>query len=158
MREPNGNDEFNPAQARMAAGVLFFDDAGRVLLVRPTYKDGWDIPGGYVEPGESPRAACIREVAEELGIKPPIGDLLVIDWAPHPTDGDKILFIFGGGHLSDDDLARVQLDTDEISEYAFHTTDQLPQVLIPRLARRVAAAAAAHGSARIVYLEHGTET
>lgn len=155
MSEQQETDDFNPASARLAAGVLFFDDAGRVLLVKPTYKDGWDIPGGYVEPGESPRAACIREVAEELGIKPPIGDLLVTDWAPHPTDGDKILFVFDGGCLADSDLARVQLATDEIGEYAFHAVDQLAAALIPRLAHRVVAAAEAHQTGRSVYLEHG---
>jgi cytochrome P450 len=32
--------------------VLFFDAAGRVMLVRPTFKSGWDIPGGYVEHDE----------------------------------------------------------------------------------------------------------
>ncbi|MGW6244366.1 NUDIX domain-containing protein [Streptomyces roseolus] len=34
---------------RVAAGVLFFDDAGRVLLVDPVYKEPWEIPGGAVE-------------------------------------------------------------------------------------------------------------
>jgi ADP-ribose pyrophosphatase YjhB (NUDIX family) len=70
------------ARPRVASGALFFDAEGRLLLVKPTYKDGWDIPGGYVEPGETPREACEREVAEELGIRPRIGDLLVADWAP----------------------------------------------------------------------------
>ena len=85
------------ARPRVAAGALFVDDAGRVMLVRPTYKDYWDIPGGYVEPGESPRAACIREVREELGIEPSIGDALIVDWAPAVEEGDKILLIFDGG-------------------------------------------------------------
>jgi 8-oxo-dGTP diphosphatase len=58
-----------PPMARplVAAGALFTDPAGRLLMVRPTYKEFWDIPGGYVEPGESPRDACTREVREELG-------------------------------------------------------------------------------------------
>ena len=56
------------ATPRVAAGALFSDESGRVLLVKPTYKKTWDIPGGYVEPGESPRAACIREIREELGL------------------------------------------------------------------------------------------
>jgi ADP-ribose pyrophosphatase YjhB (NUDIX family) len=42
------------ARPRVAAGLLVHDDQGRVLMVKPTYKDGWDIPGGYVEPDESP--------------------------------------------------------------------------------------------------------
>jgi ADP-ribose pyrophosphatase YjhB (NUDIX family) len=44
----------------VAAGVLFFDDAGRVLLVQPTYKDHWEIPGGYVETRETPVQAPYR--------------------------------------------------------------------------------------------------
>ena len=92
-------EEFRSATPRVAAGVLFRDGAGRVLLVKPTYKQGWDIPGGYVEPGESPKQAALRELREELGISPAIGRLLIVDWAPHPNEGDKLLFIFDGGHL-----------------------------------------------------------
>ena len=65
---------------RVAAGVLFLDETDRVLLVVPSYKDFLDLPGGYVEPGESPRAAAQREVREELAIEPPVGRLLVADW------------------------------------------------------------------------------
>jgi 8-oxo-dGTP diphosphatase len=83
---------------------LFCDDEGRVMLVRPTYKPHWDIPGGYVEPDESPYQACLREVGEEPGITPRLGDLLVVDWAPANHEGDKILYIFDGGTLSQDYL------------------------------------------------------
>ena len=41
---------------RMAAAVLFFDAADRLLLVEPTYKPTWELPGGTVEADESPRA------------------------------------------------------------------------------------------------------
>ena len=58
------------ATPRVAAGVLIRDDAGRVLLVKPTYKDGWEIPGGYVEKGESPHAAATREVAVAGLVRP----------------------------------------------------------------------------------------
>ena len=51
----------------VAAGALFRDAGGRVLLVKPHYKAGWEIPGGMVEPGETPSEACAREVTEELG-------------------------------------------------------------------------------------------
>jgi ADP-ribose pyrophosphatase YjhB (NUDIX family) len=71
-----------PTAPKVAAGVLFIDEQERVMLVRPTYKDYWDIPGGYVEAGESPLQACIREVAEELGLQVKITRLLTVDWAP----------------------------------------------------------------------------
>jgi len=98
-----------------AAGVLFFDATERVMLVRPTYKPGWDIPGGYVEQDESPLAACRREVREELGITPPIGRLVVVDWAPHPDEGDKVVFVFDGDELSPGDLAALHLDPAELA-------------------------------------------
>ena len=49
------------ATPRVTAGALFVDD-GQVLMVHKTYGNGWDIPGGYVDIGESPAAACHREL------------------------------------------------------------------------------------------------
>ncbi len=56
------------ARPLVAAGLLMRDDAGRMLMVRPTYKDGCDIPGGYVEPDESPAEAARRELREEAQV------------------------------------------------------------------------------------------
>lgn len=89
------------ATPRVAAGALFFDPTGRVLLVHPTYKDTWDVPGGYVEHGESPAAGCRRELAEELGLDRTPVRLLSVDWAPSDKEGDKLLFLFDCGHLGD---------------------------------------------------------
>jgi 8-oxo-dGTP diphosphatase len=137
---------------RVAAGVLFRDDAGRILLVKPSYKPGWEIPGGYVEHSESPLAAAVREVNEELGVHLAITDLLVLDWAPHPDEGDKLLVIFRGGILTPDDVTAFQLKADEIVQAAFFDASELEQLMPSRLARRVAQAAAGdHGT----YLEHG---
>ena len=52
---------------RMGAGLVMTDPSGRVLLVEPVYKADWEVPGGAVEADESPRAATIRELGEELG-------------------------------------------------------------------------------------------
>lgn len=146
-------DEF--ACPRAASGALYFDSAGRVMLVNPTYKPLWDIPGGYVKPGESPEAALRREVREELGTDLPTGALLAVDWAPHPAEGDKLLFVFDGGVLSGQQVAAIRVDGAEISEFAFHDEGQVDDLLIPRLSRRVHAAIAARADGRAVYLEHG---
>ena len=140
------------ATPRVAAGVLFRDAAGRVLLVKPSYKDGWEIPGGYVEKDESPRAAALREVQEELGVDLDVTDLLVLDWAPHPSEGDKLLVIFRGGVLNDYHLASFKLSQDEIVEARFFNVADLERLMPSRLARRVAEAASLD---RGTYLEHG---
>jgi 8-oxo-dGTP diphosphatase len=145
-------DEFRVATPRLAAGVLYRDEAGRVLLVKPTYQDGWDIPGGYVEPGESPKQAAAREVDEELGLTRPIGRLLVVDWAPHPDEGDKLLFIFDGGMLGQgvDDLVVAK---DEIERVEFvvlsEAVDRLPHRILERLT-------SARAGTDDPYLEHGS--
>jgi 8-oxo-dGTP pyrophosphatase MutT (NUDIX family) len=50
---------------QVGVGCIFLDENSRVLIVNPTYKDGWELPGGVVERDESPLEACRREVAED---------------------------------------------------------------------------------------------
>src|SRR6187551_1904255 len=56
----------------LVAAVALIDADGRVLLAeRPAGKHLaglWEFPGGKLQPGETPEAALIRELAEELGI------------------------------------------------------------------------------------------
>lgn len=125
------------------------------MLVKPTYKQGWEIPGGYAQPGESPRDALHREIAEELGTGPPAGALLAVDWAPLPAEGDKLLFVFDGGTVSAEQVSAIRVDGEEISEFAFCDPGDLDDLLISRLARRVRAAISARSASRAVYLEHG---
>jgi 8-oxo-dGTP diphosphatase len=143
------------SRPRVAAGALFFDAQGRVLLVKPTYKDGWEIPGGYVEPGETPIEACEREIKEELGLDRKIERLLVVDWAPSTKEGDKVLFVFDGGELPASEHAAITLPPDELAASEFHDTAILHELMIERLARRLAAAVEARQTDVTRYLEHG---
>lgn len=141
------------ATPRIAAGALFVDDAGRVLLVHPTYKDTWDIPGGYVGRGESPAAACERELHEELGLDCVAQRLVVVDWAPNGSEGDKLLFIFDCGTLTGRDHL-IRLQADELDRWEWVTPGQLESHLVPRLARRVEKALHHHDKYAL-YLQHG---
>ncbi|RKN31832.1 NUDIX domain-containing protein [Micromonospora musae] len=142
------------ATPRVAAGALFFNDEGHVLLVRPSYKRHWEIPGGFVEPGESPRAACLREVEEELGLTVVLGAMLVVDWAPAQHEGDKLLFIFDAGTLTAEQERGIRFADGELTEWRYVPPHELDEHGPARLARRIRAAIAAR-SGGSTYAEHG---
>src|SRR5690349_17461511 len=70
------------ARKRVSVDALIHDQENRILVVKPTYKPGWDLPGGMVEANEAPLDALRRELGEELGLSLPILSLLSIDWVP----------------------------------------------------------------------------
>ncbi|MBW0090253.1 NUDIX hydrolase [Pseudonocardia sp. KRD-184] len=142
------------ARPAAAAGALFVDDDGRVLIVEPIYKRHWEIPGGEVEKGERPSEACARELKEELGLDLPVGRLLVVDWAPLVRE-ERVRFVFDGGVLTDEQLDAVELAPDELSSWAFLPADELFVMMEPRLVRRVTAALDARASGVTRYLEDG---
>jgi 8-oxo-dGTP pyrophosphatase MutT (NUDIX family) len=87
-----------PPTARLAAGVIVVR-GGSVLMVCPTYKDHWDVPGGMVEPAETPLAACRREIREELGLDAGPLTCASVDWAPR-HGADRVLFLFAAPALA----------------------------------------------------------
>ena len=141
---------------RMGAGVVMTDPGGRVLLVEPVYKAGWEIPGGAVEADESPRAAAIRELGEELGLVAAPGRLLVVDWVP-PRDArtEGLMLLFDGGTLTPADTGAIRLPPDELRSWGWCDQRQAEQRLSALLARRVAAAIEARADGSTAYLENG---
>lgn len=141
---------------RAAAAMLFTDPQGRVLVVNPTYKPRWELPGGVVEEDESPGTAAVREIAEELGIERAAGRLLAVDYVPADpsrarTEG--LIVVFDGGTIEDPSVFR--LPADELSAWKFVEPDRLGDYLPALQARRAVAALAARMGAGAVYLEDG---
>src|SRR5580693_137146 len=103
----------------VSAGAMVFDRAGRLLILNPTYKSGWTVPGGVMEAdGETPWDACRREVREECGIEVQRGELACMDFRrPKPGRPGGIRFLFDCGQLSDETLAGIVLQAEEISGY-----------------------------------------
>lgn len=149
MHDPSANF----ATPRLASGALFVD-GNKIFLVRKTYGNHWDLPGGYVDRGESPASACEREIREELNLDLRIRRLLVHDWAPSEAEGDKILYVFDCGELGEDEQ-RIRLDGVEIERAEWVAVSDLPGLVIPRLARRLTHAYRAYTSGEVLYLENG---
>src|ERR1700751_4689551 len=111
-------EEYLPA-IPASAGALIFDRAGRLLILNPTYKSGWTIPGGVMEAdGEWPWQACRRQVRGETGLDVTSGRLACVDFRrPKPGNPGGIRFLFDCGRLSDAALKAITLQAEEISEY-----------------------------------------
>lgn len=123
---------------RLIAHALFRDTAGRVLLLETSYKEDWELPGGVVEPGESPRVGGERECLEELGSTVSFGQPLLVDWMP-PYLGwsDAVEFIFDGGVLADDVAATLGTDDREIAAIHWVEPDDVAAHVTELSARRI---------------------
>jgi ADP-ribose pyrophosphatase YjhB (NUDIX family) len=154
--------EFDPGIAsrlpskRVAAGALFRDEQGRILMVEPVYKPTLEIPGGMVEADESPLDACVREVREELALDLAIGRLLVVDWKPrHGVWGETILFVFDGGILTDNQITSIKLQPDELQAIHRLTVMDIAGRVRPSMYRRLAQGEQAARSGETFYLQFG---
>jgi 8-oxo-dGTP diphosphatase len=154
-----GDDEYQLPAVPASAGALIFDRRGRLLILRPTYKSGWTIPGGVMESnGETPWQACRREVHEECGLELAAARLACVDFRP-PRTGNPggIRFLFDCGSLGDSALRGITLQPAEIAEHRLVTLAEAMVMLRKPIRRRVRAARRRDGRPRrgLVYLENG---
>jgi 8-oxo-dGTP diphosphatase len=143
---------------RVAAGALITDQIGRTLLVRPTYKRTWEIPGGVVEADEYPRDGVAREVLEELGLSLQLGRLLCIDWiSADPPKTEGLMVIYDGGLIDDHAASTIQLPAAELSDFRFVDLDAdgTRGLISDRMERRLRAALAARRDGSVAELQNG---
>jgi ADP-ribose pyrophosphatase YjhB (NUDIX family) len=138
----------------VSAGALIFDRAGRLLILKPTYKTGWTIPGGVMEAdGETPWEACRREVREECAIEVRSGRLACVDFRPgRPGHPGGIRFLFDCGPADEAAMDAIRVQPEEIAEYRIVPLDTALELLRSPIRRRVRAATRRR---RCVYLENG---
>jgi 8-oxo-dGTP diphosphatase len=154
------DDTFVLPRVPVSAGALIFDHSGRLLILKPTYKSGWTIPGGIMSAdGETPWEACRREVLEECGLAVGSGRLVCMDFR-RQREGNPggIRFLFDCGPLPDSALAEIVLQPEEISQHRLVPVAEALRLLRAPIRRRVRAVRKRSGARRkhgLVYLENG---
>jgi ADP-ribose pyrophosphatase YjhB (NUDIX family) len=131
------NGDVGPIDARLALetghatpkldvrGVVFRDE--EILLVREP--EGWSLPGGWVDVGESPAEATVREVLEESGYATRATKLLALQdrdrqgYPPHAWHVWKVVFLC---ELEDGEQRALGAETDDARFFAL---DRLPEPL-----------------------------
>ncbi|MFJ5228923.1 NUDIX hydrolase [Kitasatospora sp. NPDC088391] len=139
----------------VAAGVLFPDERGRVLVA---YRSAHpvEVPGGGWEVADAAaRATAVREVREEWGVTPVLRELACLDWSRDAGRPPLVVFLYWADPLTAEQLAALRPQAAELSGFAHLTADQLDSALTPVLARRVGACLRAPRSAAPLELADG---
>lgn len=136
----------------MAAAVVLTDREDRVLVVKPTYRPYWALPGGVAEAGEAPHLCAAREAAEELGVTVPIGDLLVAHWAAPQDDRPRpmLTFVFDGGIFPEP--GSIRLCREELAAVAWVSWEKAETLMSAVTAPRIPAARRARRTGRPEYV------
>jgi 8-oxo-dGTP pyrophosphatase MutT (NUDIX family) len=98
---------------------------GNVLLVKPTFRDTWQLPGGSVENHETPIETAIREVSEEVGIDIDPQHVSIVGTVPR--DNYTIMVYEYALPVAED--IRYDLHETELSDYKFEHPDKVPSLL-----------------------------
>lgn len=147
-----------PTKRAIAQGLIR-SPSGEVLVCELTYKREWDLPGGVVDPGESPATCVLREIGEETGLQLTARRLLAVNWLP-PYRGwsDAIGFVFDLGTLQPSAVRQATLERREIRALHWVGPDTWAQRVAPynvRLLTTLESARHDHHPATL-YLEDGT--
>ncbi len=121
---------------KVAVAVVVLDDQGRVLLVRrrwPPQAGRWTLPAGFMNAGEDPAQAAVRECWEETGLRVQVTEpptVLSVHDQPGAAD---VLIVYPahvlGGHLQ---------AADDVDRAAFFAPDALPPLAFASTARILA--------------------
>ena len=103
------------AEPVLCAGAVVRDESGRLLLIKRGQAPGlgrWSLPGGRVEPGETPAEAAAREVSEETGLQVAVGQLLGVFDLGEFLAHDFAATVTGGELRAGDDASDVRWCTE----------------------------------------------
>ena len=138
----------------VGTAVLFFNKKGELLIVKPTYRDEWLVPGGATDDNEPPLHCAIRETKEEIGLELTQLHLAGIYYGHKKgAFADSLKFIFYGGTLTEREVAQIQLQKEELSEYRFALLPEIRSMLSQSLQKSLPACLEAIKNKTVAYIE-----
>lgn len=117
----------NQPKKVVSSKVILRDQAEKVLVLKVTYKEGWDFPGGIADELESPLRAAVRETHEEVGLQLELKRLKFIGvryGRSQRTDRDFLHFFYTV-QLSDDERTALTLDNYEVADSRWIKPEQV---------------------------------
>jgi 8-oxo-dGTP diphosphatase len=125
----------------IGAAAIIFNSKKELLIVKPSYREGWLVPGGTVDALESPDMACIREIKEEVGLDiQSVKFLGVYHMTGKTAEGmayDSMQFMFYVGILTDEQVKSIVLQEKELVEYRFLPMNEAVELLADKLDKRI---------------------
>lgn len=119
--------------------VIARDPDGRILLVHDRDADQWTLPGGIIEPGETPADAAVREVWEETSVRVRLTHIAGVvggqGCETHYANGDKIAWV-ATVFAASADACTPTSDGVETSDARFVGADEMAAMAIRSDARR----------------------
>jgi putative (di)nucleoside polyphosphate hydrolase len=132
---------------RPCVGVMLLNQSGDVFVGQRIDQqvEAWQMPQGGIDPGEDPQAAALRELHEEIGVKPKWVELIAqsrewhsYDLPPHLVgvawkgryQGQKQKW-FVGRYLGDDRDIRLDTEHPEFFDWRWEQLERLPALIVP---------------------------
>ncbi len=117
-----------------SVAAVVHDDAGKLLLQEKASGEGWSLPAGAIEPGETPQEAIIREVMEETGLAVTPAAILGVfggrDFRYTYPNGDRVEYVvtlFGCRVVED----RGPWTDEETRSLRYLARDEMPPLALP---------------------------
>lgn len=114
-------------EKRISSGAMILETRdGRLLINKANYKRHWSLPGGIVDPGETPLEAAVRETKEEMGlvVDPQAVKFVAIIDRVSTSLGHTYQFVFRTT-LNDTMIEKIVLQAEEIDDFALVTRDEV---------------------------------
>ncbi|WP_170457283.1 RNA pyrophosphohydrolase [Ruegeria arenilitoris] len=132
---------------RPCVGLMLMNDQGQIFVGQRNdrFEDAWQMPQGGVDEGESPRAAALRELQEEIGVTPDLVEIVAETdgWLPYDLPHDIVPHIWKGRFrgqeqkwfllrfLGNDDQIDIQTDHPEFTRWKWQDPERLIAEIVP---------------------------